>query len=362
MQKHLRRQLFYLLFIAFMAISPLIIAHSLGYTFDFSKLTVGKTGGIFIKSKVPRLSIFLNNIFWRETSFLSGSALLTGIKPGIYLIRVEKEGFHSWSKGIEVEPSIVLELRDILLIKNPASYATTTQDQITPFMAATSTASSRFRINKNGELIEKSTKRVIASKVNSFEIIDDAAFFIDTNGFLARFDLTASTTQVLGHPEFNLEGNPIRFERSSRGEFIIMDQSGETFFVDREYTINPIGEKIVKAIFDNSGDKALLIKEHGLEVFWTEDNSYQPFQKKFMVETVFTGLNSRIHDAGWFYGDNAHVVLRTDDGIFITEVDGRGGRSTFELVPGRTNELITLPEFPQKIFFRIGKLFFNIEI
>src|SRR3989344_4285060 len=94
-----RRKKFFLLIILFAALSPILIIYSLGYTFDFAKGSWEKTGGIFLKSKIPRLSLFLNGKFEKETSFLSGGVLLTKIKPGNYLIRLEKKSQQPWAKN-----------------------------------------------------------------------------------------------------------------------------------------------------------------------------------------------------------------------------------------------------------------------
>ena len=82
MQRQTRKKFFYLLFAAFIVLAPVIIAYSLGYTINFSTWSLEQRGGIFIKSKIARISIFLNNEFQKETSLFSGGALLPRYNPG----------------------------------------------------------------------------------------------------------------------------------------------------------------------------------------------------------------------------------------------------------------------------------------
>ena len=135
MLKRTRRKLFYALALIFLVGLPILISFSLGYTFNLTSRSVEKSGGIFIKSRTSRLSIFLNNNFIKETSLISGGAILTRIYKGTYLLRIEKAGYRPWSKAVIVEPEVVTELRNILLVTHPLAVATTTQKEISAFLA-----------------------------------------------------------------------------------------------------------------------------------------------------------------------------------------------------------------------------------
>jgi hypothetical protein len=103
------------------------------------------------------------------------------------------------------------------------------------------------------------------------------------------------------------------------------------------------------------------VKDHNIDVLWLEDNNYQPFDKKGARSTILS-LEEPILEAHWIYLDNAHVVVRTKDGIFLTEVEERGGRNTVELVTGKTDELKTLPDEPKAVFYRREKTWSRIEL
>ena len=69
-----------------------------------------------------------------------------------------------------------------------------------------------------------------------------------------------------------------------------------------------------------------------------------------------------IKDADWFFGDNAHILIRTPSSIFFTDIDPRDGKNMVQLFEKKTDELITVPDAPQSIFFRKGKTFYTISI
>ena len=358
----------------FAAISPLLIAYSIGYKINFSRGSFEKTGGIFVKSKTPRLSLFINGVFVKETSLLGGGAILTDLKPGVDLLRIEKAGYQPWSKTVLVEKGVVTELRDVLLFPQKIIQATSTKEEAAlleklaappkPEKSKTLSSGTNIELSQKGELSKKvgTAKTAIASNVYAFEVVDDTIIFIDKNGFLAWLDQEKEKIEVVGRPGFYFKEGLFKFIASPKGTISIVDPLGGVFIFEKSAnSISTADGNIKSLFFDEEGEKLLLVKENGINVFWMTNNHLQPFQKRGTKEEILK-MNSAIQSANWFYGDNAHIILRTADGIFSIELDGRGGRNTFELVSGKTDELITSPEIPDAIFFKKGKNWYKIKI
>ena len=361
--KQTRRLFFYTLFLIFILIAPILIAMSYGYRLDFGTGVVEKRGGIFVKSKTPRLSIFLNGNFVKETSFFSGGALLPEVPPGTYLLRIEKQGFHTWSKTVEVEPALVTELRQILLTPRPLARATTTDTDLA-LVENPNHPEENFTIDKKNNLVQKTatSTNLLATNVYSFGIIENTIFFIDKNGFLARLVLPDGTVETIARPGFFLkEDANVKFSRSPLGDLAILDESGGFFLLDPSGAVIHLGGGVRKANFDERGEKILLAKEFKIEAVWLRPNPYQPFQSSGTKEKVLE-LGSQIIDARWFYGNNSHIVFQTKAGVFFTELAGRGGRNTTELVSEKVDQIATVPELPNKIFYKRGKNWYTLGL
>lgn len=368
MQKKIRRRFLYILILAFFVVAPLLVAYSLGYTISIPRHSISQTGGIFIKSRTPRLTIFLNSQFMKETSLFYGGALLSGIESGTYLLRIEKAGYTPWTKTVTVEPAMVTELRNIILSPKPIPIATSTAQEMALIKssgrATTQATSSTFFLDKKRALIERTstTTSVIAINVHSFSQFEDELFFINENGFLSRKGVSSEIIEVLGRPGFFLESKKsFLFLKSQLGEIALLDPSGGLFIVDNTNAVKTVTGEVKKISFDSRGEKLLIAKEREVLILWMQDNRYQPFQKKGMLESLLS-VPSDILDASWFYQSDSHVVLTAREGIFLTETDGRGGRNTIELVTGKTDELLTTPKQPSSIFFKRGKTWFTIEL
>ena len=361
-----RRILFFFLLAVFLVLAPLIVVYSLGLTINFQTKALEQTGSIFIKSKTPQTSVFLNGALTKETSFFSGSALLTGIAPGAYLIRIEKAGYQPWSRIMTVSPSLVTELRSVLLLQNRIDIATSSSFELDVLKNATSSPiKTRLTLTKQGVLSERigKTKLTLASHVRAFDVVNGRIYAVSSKGELKRINPISGETEILDNQGLPLASTSVAFLGSPNGDVALLDGAGNLFLYQNEQaafaTLGRIN--IEHPHFDLTGQKILFMKDRDLRVLWLEDNRYQPFQKKWTEEKILR-LSSPIRDAAWWYGDNAHIAVHTNDGIFLTEFDGRGGRSTVEIYPHPVDEILTIPDAPNAIFFRQGKTWRTITL
>lgn len=92
----------------FSTITILFLAR--GYRIDLNKKEIAGTGIIVATSTPDGALVYLNDI---PTSATNTS--LTGLKPNTYTIRMEKQGFFSWTKEIVVKKELVTKV-DALLV------------------------------------------------------------------------------------------------------------------------------------------------------------------------------------------------------------------------------------------------------
>lgn len=384
MTRYTRRIFFYSCIAIFALIAPLLIAYSFGYTFDLGTRSVEKIGGIFIKSKTPRISIFLDGAFVKQTSYLSGDALLTDIPPGMHHLRMEKVNYSPWSAAIAVQPALVTDLRNILLIPNPLAIATSTKNELTELHASATVGSFRpvapvetvsvpdlslppsspaFFIDNKQNLIGKTatSSTIVAAHVNSFGVFGSAIYFVDKNGFLGKLDTQSQHIMTIGRPGFYLSQKSAQFFQTRDGSIIILDASGGLFLSDGSTDIIPITGGVRQIAFDGSSAKILAQKDRTIDVVWLQDNSLQPFQTRGMRDQIFA-TDAHIQDADWFFADDAHIIVRTLDGIFFTGIDTRSSKNVVKIFEKKTDELITIPSLPHSIFFRKAKTFYTISI
>jgi hypothetical protein len=115
MNKTSRTFLFIGLLVVFFIISPAIILYSQGYRLNVQNWQILKTGGIYIKTSVPGADIYIDNKFTSKTGQLfSFDYLAQNLFPQKHNIKVEKSGFVTWQKNLNVNEKMVTQAYVIL--------------------------------------------------------------------------------------------------------------------------------------------------------------------------------------------------------------------------------------------------------
>ena len=123
MNKKIRTILFSILAISFLFIAPGTIFYAQGYRFDFEKMKFFQTGGIYVKVTPPQAKVFLNERFRDKTQLFSNALLIQNLLPEEYKIRIEKEGYFSWEKILEVQEKKVIDAKNIILFPQNLNFS-----------------------------------------------------------------------------------------------------------------------------------------------------------------------------------------------------------------------------------------------
>ena len=120
--------------IAFLIIVSLITAgiifYARGYRPDFKNGKIGPTGVVSIKSNPSGAEVFIEGES-KGTTNLD----IPDLKPGKYLIKMEKDGFSSWEKEIEVKKEAVNLIKAVLFPIAPSLRALTFTGIINPVVS-----------------------------------------------------------------------------------------------------------------------------------------------------------------------------------------------------------------------------------
>lgn len=115
----LYRRITYISFIIiFLVVTPLIIAYTAGYRYNFSKGRVQKTGILRITS-IPRgADIYLNGVRYEGSQT---PAKIQYLLPGDYEIKLAKDGYFDWQKKLPITENNTTFAEKIILWKKAAA-------------------------------------------------------------------------------------------------------------------------------------------------------------------------------------------------------------------------------------------------
>jgi len=106
-----RRLLLLFFSVLFLIIAPLLIVYGLGYKYNWQRHTWQQTGVFFIKSYPKSAEIIINNDRNKKTT----PTQITGLLPDTYTVRIQKNGYRSWTKNLTIEPQLTTFIEDVSL-------------------------------------------------------------------------------------------------------------------------------------------------------------------------------------------------------------------------------------------------------
>jgi len=131
----IRKKLFWLMVFLFVVAGTYFVIYSFGYRLDTKNWEITQTGGLNVKTSPKVTEIILDSEkINKKAGLFSNEIFLQGLIPGSHNLEVSKEGYFTWNKNITIEPKMVVNFINIILLpKNPLKetiYNATTSEEI----------------------------------------------------------------------------------------------------------------------------------------------------------------------------------------------------------------------------------------
>ena len=120
MEKLKRSIFFWTLFVLFLIAGPAVILYSQGYRFDLKKGIFVHSGTITFKANPQNFSVEINGKpnDSKQLNRINSSFNISGLLPGDYEIKLERDGFQNWSKKTDVHSGMASEFWNIILVRS----------------------------------------------------------------------------------------------------------------------------------------------------------------------------------------------------------------------------------------------------
>ena len=101
----------------FFAITPVLVFYAMGERFDFKKMKIVATGGIYVRSFPAADQITIDSKISQKPGFLSNWVFVQSLLPQDHTVSVTKSDYYDYFKTIPVKEKEVTKLENVLLIK-----------------------------------------------------------------------------------------------------------------------------------------------------------------------------------------------------------------------------------------------------
>jgi len=334
----------------FFIIAPILVAYSMGYRFDFEKMKITATGGIYVKTSPATEQIIIDSKIIERPGMFSNSIFAQSLLPNNHTILIKKNNYYDYFKTLPVQEKEVTKLENVLLFKKNIAFEIVADQTKSPFITQ-----EKFLI-KNSNLYysnvlenngiaasEKSTP--LLKKITAFALQNNNILWLGTDGFLYKSDLT------------NLTANPVKtiltpMKITKTGSYKII-ANNKNIFVNNNANLLLLNTKTNELdSFANSVKDAKISPDGKNIVYFGAKNLYisllsDESKKKMLL------YQSPEEITGCIWLNNDYVFISSATKIIISEIDYRGNINT-----------VTLPQIiivspTEKVEIKNPQIFFN---
>ena len=130
--------LFWFAVVLFGFASWVVIRYAQGYVFDWNTNTFVRTGAVAVTVNTSA-SLFVNDTKTGDTSFLANRAGRDRLTPGTYNVRLERDGFSSWRKTVDVREGTLTDFPTVLLLPTDDISRSSLQTEVSTSLGAART-------------------------------------------------------------------------------------------------------------------------------------------------------------------------------------------------------------------------------
>lgn len=348
MTRNFRRIIFLGLVLVFLIITPAVLLYALGYSFDWQKKSIVKTGALYLKSYPKGAQIFIN-----EKSKNTTPRLIKRLLPKDYKIKLIKDGFYPWEKQLKIESYLVTEARNILLVPKEPKIELVNDNLSTNF-----SLENYFLTNEQKQKISQaSTTANTVLKTNSYTFSNDNIFYFQPpNYLLYKTDINGLTNEQLSLSPLPIDSYKIII--SANQKFVAaMNSNGQLYLLEPTKRIfEKLTDEVKGAEFSLDNKKLLFWTNNEIWVVFLEDILIQPYKKAGEKELI-TRFSQEIANAVWYSEDNEHLIFTIGNTIKITELDGRDKRNTYDFLTIKGSEIFYNSKEEKLYFISDNKLY-----
>lgn len=283
--------------ILFLIASPIALLFALDYSYDWQGKKFVQNGAFYFKSEPKNTTIYTDGKNKKTTP-----RLIKRLSPHNYTIEIAKKDYQSWKKELRIEPGLVTEEKNILLIRNKPELEFVTESKSLP----------EFSIPRLSDHVKKLLDS-LTLKPNTYKII-------------------TSLSRYTGLIEYAPNQSPAA------------TQTGTLNILDSDNAVNLVAKDVVSAEFSSDGKKLLWFTPHEIWVYWLEDEYVQPY-RKVGDKKFITRFSESISQATWYEGDNQHIIFTVEDAIKITEISDRGSKNINDITTISNPQIISKDKF-----------------
>jgi len=183
LNKKYRWLILFVFSVLFLVFIPILVFYAIGYRID-KNFEITPTGGVYVYYPDAGINVSINDSAPEKTTIFTKSIFIQNLKPSSYNIKVEKTGYITWNKTVNVSEKKVAEAYPFLIPQVIATSSIPLDIKSKVVQLFNSTTSPSVIVQKNAKL---ASTTVATTTEKLVEIRKDISLYTDKNTVLAKW-------------------------------------------------------------------------------------------------------------------------------------------------------------------------------
>lgn len=340
--------------VCFFVIAPVLVLYSMGDRFDFKKMKITATGGIYVRTFPSADKIIIDSKISENPGIFSNSIFVQSLLPSSHTVLVKKSGYYDYFKTITVQEKEVAKLENVLLFKKDIGFEVIIDKTQSPFDKP-----EKFLIKNNNLYYSNAPENVSISATQkatpvlkslvAFSIINNNIIWLGADGFLYQADLTGLTAQTQKNA-VKLILEPLKITKKSSYKIIyngqnifVIENNNLSFFNTKTSSLDDFYTPVSDAKISPDGKNMIYYNDNNIYISLL---STAPAPKNTLYKS-----SEKITDCLWL--NNNYIIFTAGNKIIISEIDKRGNINAVTL----PQTVVLSPD--KKIEIKSPEIFFN---
>lgn len=372
MLRRTRLTILVLCILCFFIAAPIIVGYSLGYRFDFEKMKIVATGGIYVRTFPVADLITIDSKTSQKPGMFANSIFSQSLLPKNHTIFIKKEGYYDYLKTLPVLEKQVTKLENVTLFKKNILFEILPEKTKSPFLPQSQTEkfiiknSSLYYSNaqENTALTASQKAAPLIKNILAFATSGNNIIWLGTDGFLRQFSQANLPIKTTDTPiKLNLDALKINkagtYEIKTRGSNIFLNNNGPLLILDNQGFSN-IADQADNFEISPDGYNLVFLSKNKINLYSISADPSREYLSAKKGVSLYQ-LSGTIENLLWL--NNDYIILVDGGKIIISEIDYRGNINTITLPQTITisaGEKITIKN-PQiilqdsKLYIQTGK-------
>jgi hypothetical protein len=311
--------------VCFLIGAGILIPYSMGYRFDFEKMKITETGGIYVRTFPSADQIIIDSKNPLKPGMFSNWIFVQSLLPKDHTVSIKKEGYYDYFKTILVQERSVTKLENVLLFKNNIKFEVVEDITQSPFNKKTTTPA---------------IKNLITFTEQGNNIV-----WLGTDGFIYKSDPINLATKPI-----KITTTPIKISKA--GIYKIIADNNHIFVNNNGYLL--LLDKITNELVDfyTPIQDAKISSDGKNIIYYGEKYIYlSPLTEISTDKNLIYKSQDKINNVIWL--NNDYIIFSTGNSIIISEIDYRGNINAIT-IPQETTTQIFFDQQKGKLYVSTG--------